>query len=249
MRVPGLTQSSLCCRAQRPAAQEKITITASDGLAVTADVYRAMPAEDATWIVLAHQAGSSRGEYRTIAPRLNKLGFNAIALDQRSGRTFGGVANQTAALAKRQKKKQTYLAAMPDILAGIAWAREQTTGRVILWGSSYSAAMAVLLAGEQPRLVDGVVSHSPGEYLRGRSVRKAAAKISVPVLITSPANEKQQWQKIFASIGDEAQDRLCAGKRRPAWILGTDPRAQPIIASRIGRWSRNSSRPTSSRHS
>ncbi|MGI9409869.1 MAG: hypothetical protein ACR2OV_07335, partial [Hyphomicrobiaceae bacterium] len=51
--------------------------------------------------------------------------------------------------------------------------------------------------------VDGVVSHSPGEYLRGRSVRKAAAKISVPVLITSPANEKKQWQKIFASIGDK----------------------------------------------
>ena len=203
MRIIGLTATFLVLSSAASLAQEEVTIPASDGLTVTADVYRAHAGKDTTWIVLAHQAGSSRGEYRTIAPRLNTLGFNAIALDQRSGRTFGGVANQTAALAGRQKKKQTYLAAMPDILAGIAWAREQTTGRVILWGSSYSAAMAVLLAGEQPHLVDGVVSHSPGEYLRGRSVRKAAAKIAVPVLITSPANEKQQWQKIFASIGDK----------------------------------------------
>ncbi|MGI9261835.1 MAG: hypothetical protein ACR2QR_07355, partial [Woeseiaceae bacterium] len=65
-------------------ARETATLAAADGLKVTADVYRAIDTPDATWIVLAHQAGSSRGEYRTIAPRLNKLGFNAIAIDQRS---------------------------------------------------------------------------------------------------------------------------------------------------------------------
>ncbi|MGI9480277.1 MAG: hypothetical protein ACR2PI_26540, partial [Hyphomicrobiaceae bacterium] len=65
-------------------ARETATLAAADGLKVTADVYRAVDTPDATWIVLAHQAGSSRGEYRTIAPRLNKLGFNAIAIDQRS---------------------------------------------------------------------------------------------------------------------------------------------------------------------
>ena len=203
MRATGLFATLLLLTGTVAAGQEKTTLRAGDGLAVTADIYRFNANKNANWIVLAHQAGSSRGEYRTIAPRLNKLGFNAIALDQRSGAGFGGVVNQTAATAKRLKKKQSYMAAMPDVLAGIAWARQQTSGRVILWGSSYSAAMALLLAGEQPGLVDGVVSHSPGEYLRGRSVGKAAVNIAVPVLITSPANEKNKWKRIFAGIREK----------------------------------------------
>ena len=90
-------------------AQKQVTLQASDGLTVSADIYTASTAADATWIVLAHQAGASRGEYRTIAPRLNKLGYNAIALDQRSGRAFAGVTNKTAALAKSKKKSRSYL--------------------------------------------------------------------------------------------------------------------------------------------
>ncbi|MGI9422562.1 MAG: alpha/beta hydrolase, partial [Hyphomicrobiaceae bacterium] len=197
--VVGLVQFAMTIQVL---AAELITLKAADGLTITADVYRTIERSDATWIVLAHQAQASRGEYTTIAPRLNRLGFSAIALDQRSGGGFAGVSNTTAARAKRLKKRRDYLAATPDVLAGIAWARSQTSGEVILWGSSYSAALALLLAGEQPQLVDGVVSHSPGEYLRGKSVSTAAKGIAVPVLITSPANEKRKWQRIFASIKD-----------------------------------------------
>ena len=181
-------------------ARESVTLKAADGLAVTADVYRAHSSPNAPWIVLAHQAGSSRGEYREIAPRLNQLGFDAIALDQRSGRRFAGIRNETAALAKKKGQRQSYLAARPDIQAGIDWARSQTTGQVILWGSSYSAALALLMAGEQPKLVDAVVSMAPGEYIRGKSIGGAASKISVPVLIMSPAHERKRWRKIFQRI-------------------------------------------------
>ncbi|MEM8975296.1 MAG: hypothetical protein AAGD43_24815, partial [Pseudomonadota bacterium] len=132
-------------------AQQQITLRAADGLVVTADVYQTKQASNAIWIVLAHQAGASRGEYRTIAPRLNELGYNAVALDQRSGRAFAGVTNKTSALAKVQKKGRSYIAARPDLEAGIAWAREQTSGPVVLWGSSYSAALALLMAGEKPQ--------------------------------------------------------------------------------------------------
>ncbi|MEM9354730.1 MAG: alpha/beta hydrolase [Pseudomonadota bacterium] len=181
-------------------AQQQVTLRAADGLVVTADVYQTSKAPSAVWIVLAHQAGASRGEYRTIAPRLNKLGYNAIALDQRSGRAFAGVANKTSALAKAQKKGRSYIAARPDIEAGVAWARKQTSGPVILWGSSYSAALALLMSGEKPQLVDGVISHAPGEYFRGKSIRKVAVNIAVPVLITSASHEKKKWRRIFAAI-------------------------------------------------
>lgn len=181
-------------------AQTEISLKASDGLNVTADVYKVNSSSDAIWLVLAHQAGASRGEYRTIAPRLNELGYNAIALDQRSGRRFAGVANKTAARAAKKKLSRTYLAARPDIQAGVDWARQQTSGRVVLWGSSYSAALALLMAGENPKSVDGVVSHAPGEYLKGKSIRRAAINITVPVLITSASHEKKKWRQIFAAI-------------------------------------------------
>lgn len=193
-------------------AQKQVTLQASDGLTVSADIYTASTAADATWIVLAHQAGASRGEYRTIAPRLNKLGYNAIALDQRSGRAFAGVTNKTAALAKNKKKSRSYLAARPDIEAGIAWARQQTSGPVILWGSSYSAALALLMSGESPNLVDGVVSHAPGEYSRGKSIRKVAVNISAPVLITSAAHEKKKWRRIFAAIPGDRKTGFAPNK-------------------------------------
>lgn len=187
-------------------AQTPVTIRATDGLEYTADVYQSVDGQAATWIVLAHQAGASRGEYRTIAPRLNKLGFNAVALDQRSGRAFAGVANTAVTAARKLRKAQGYLAARPDIEAGVAWARTQTSGKVLLWGSSYSAALAILMAGETPKLVDGVVSNSPGEYLKGKSIWRAAKKITIPVLITSPARERRRWQKIFRNIGTTAKE-------------------------------------------
>jgi len=182
------------------AAAERVTLTASDGLAVTADVYPGPGGATGPWIVLAHMAGSSRGEYREIAPRLNRLGYGAIALDQRSGSGFGGVANRTAAAAASKGKGQGYLDAAPDIEAGIAYARSRTGGPVVLWGSSYSAALALLLAGERPGLIDGVIAMSPGEYLSGRSVGRAAAHIAVPVLIVSPPAETGQWRHIYEAV-------------------------------------------------
>lgn len=180
---------------------ERLTLTAADGLPVTADVYRsADPRPTAPWIVLAHMAGASRGEYREIAPRLNRLGYNAIALDQRSGSGFGGVANETAAAARAAGKARDFLSAVPDIDAGIAYARSRTHGTVLLWGSSYSAALALLLAGERPGLVDGVIAASPGEYLTGHSVAGTAARIAVPVLIVSPTAEAGQWRAILDAI-------------------------------------------------
>ena len=44
-------------------------------------------------LVLFHQAGWSRGEYREIAPKLNELGYICLAIDQRSGKGVNGVAN------------------------------------------------------------------------------------------------------------------------------------------------------------
>ena len=200
-RVPFLAFLLITVLAASPAHAEPVTFQAEDDLQITADVYRpATPSS--TTIVLFHQAGSSRGEYRDIAPRLARKGFVALAVDQRSGNAFAGVVNETAAKAKAEGKPTGYTDALPDLEAAIRFAREALgAGTVVIWGSSYSASLALVLAGRDPKLADGVLAFSPGEYFKGKpAVAKAAARIRVPVFITAARSEAKQWAGIYRAI-------------------------------------------------
>lgn len=200
------------CLAQESEAPAKtVTFESLDGVTITADLYRADADPKTPMIVLCHQAGWSRGEYREIAPRLNRLGFNCLALDQRSGGQVNEVPNQTAVAAERANQPTGFVDAEQDIRAALRWVRpEQAQGPVLLWGSSYSAALALRIAGEHPDLVDGVLAFSPGEYFTrfGQPqdwIRRSAAKIECPVFITSALGEANRWQPIYASISSEKQ--------------------------------------------
>ncbi len=181
------------------AAPETVSFQASDGLEVTADYYRVSKAR-APLVVLFHQAGSSRGEYKDIAPRLNQLGFAALAVDQRSGRTDSGIANETAARAKEAGLSTGYEDARPDMEAAIEYARDLTEGPIVLWGSSYSASLVLMLAGEgEP--VAAVLAFSPGEYFADKmAVQEAASYIDTPTFITSAREETDEWVQIFEAI-------------------------------------------------
>ena len=186
-----------------PALAETVQFKASDGLEVTGEVTK--PATGGTTaIVLFHQAGSSRGEYKKIAPRLAKLGYTVLAVDQRSGNHFDGVKNKTAKRAKDAGKATAYTDALPDLKAAATYARD-TLGakKVVLWGSSYSAALAIVIAGTEPKLIDGVLAFSPGEYFGGKpGVVSSAANITIPTFITSAKTEQQQWAGIIKAIPD-----------------------------------------------
>ena len=75
-----------------------------DGIQITADLYMSHKTS-APFIVLFHQARWSRGEYREIAPKLNKMGFNCLAVDQRSGDAVNGVENETKKSADRKSTR------------------------------------------------------------------------------------------------------------------------------------------------
>ena len=211
--VLALVAGVMLVQAQADGAQgyETVTFASGDGLEVSADWY-AFHVDPATpVIVLCHQAGWSRGEYREIAPRLGELGFNCLALDQRSGGRTQGVANLTARRAESARKATGYTDAEQDIVAGLAFAREHhAQGPVLLWGSSYSASLALRIAGEHQGLVDGVLAFSPGEYFEreGKAenwIERSAAKIAVPMFITSARKEARSWKKIHAAVRGEAK--------------------------------------------
>ncbi|MGY8905176.1 MAG: alpha/beta hydrolase [Burkholderiales bacterium] len=175
---------------------EPVTLTAADGVKVFADFSpaTASPGGKAPLIVAFHQAGSNRAEYAPLLPRLNQAGFGVLTIDQRSGgSSFGGKNQTVAALGK----SGNYDAALPDMQAALAWAKTQAAGApVIVWGSSYSAAMVFVLAARHPSpdplQVQGLLAFSPGEYLGNPSaVRSAAQKLTVPVFITQSGDKDE----------------------------------------------------------
>jgi dienelactone hydrolase len=74
-----------------------------------------------------------------------------------------------------------------DLEAALVWAKSSgRSGPVIVWGSSYSAALVFLLAAKHPQDVKALLAFSPGEYLAGASsMRSAAAQLSIPIFVTS----------------------------------------------------------------
>lgn len=186
------------------ALKDTIRFPSEDGLMVTADLYIKKNDTTAPFIILYHQAGWSRGEYAEIAPRLNTLGFNCMAVDLRSGGKVNGVRNHTALRATTQHKKTSYEHALPDMLRAIEMVKKQfASGTVILWGSSYSASLALKIAGDWPDLVDGVLAFAPGEYFNTHTktwIQDSATHITIPTFITSARNEKPSWSDIFDAI-------------------------------------------------
>jgi dienelactone hydrolase len=162
-----------------------VTLRAEDGLKVSGLYYRSTRAR--AIILLFHQAGSGKGEYATIAPRLVATGFSALAIDQRSGGSLFG-PNETVG---RLGREATYLEAKKDLAGALAWARSNRLP-VILWGSSYSAALVFEIAAEHPGEASAVLAFSPGEYLgSGSPVANSAARVSVPIYVTSSASRDE----------------------------------------------------------
>ena len=195
-------------------------------------------------IVLFHQAGWSRGEYLEIAPKLNKLGFNVLAVDVRSGNKVNGVINQTAKRARKAGKGVSYLDAQQDIESTLLYARKLTekNTKIIAWGSSYSVALILQIAGNKPKLVDALLAFSPGEYFKrsGKSadwVQQSAQFINVPVFILSAKSEKRRWQKIFTVIKGKKTSFLPETKgnygSRALWEKYSDSNAYWSAVSRF----------------
>jgi dienelactone hydrolase len=175
---------------------ETVQFKATDGVLITAETGGKARGPV---IILFHMAGASRGEYRDIAPRLHTLGYRTLAVDQRSGGGFNGVRNETVAGVGRSAG---YAAAIPDLKAAGIYARHvMKAKRVGVIGSSYSASLVLIVAGNDAGFADAVMSFSPGEYFSdGRHVRTAATKIKAPVFLTAARGEIGQITPIAKVI-------------------------------------------------
>lgn len=209
--------------AEAPAKEpfETITRKLPDGIVMTGDLYRASDGASKPVLVCMHMTGSSRGEYRTIAPRMTTLGVNVLAVDLRCGgegevanrrtKARSGTMNETWKMATEQKKPTSYLDAYPDVVQATAWAHELfPASRVGLMGSSFSASLVLVCAAEHGDEVDAVLSYSPGEYMKPWSIADKVKKLDVPTYITcgNTGADSDQAKPIAAAI--EKKERVHA---------------------------------------
>jgi dienelactone hydrolase len=166
-----------------------VTFPARDGVTVYAKPYPAASAT-APWIVLFHQAGSNKNEYAPIAPRLAALGYNALAVDQRSGGDLYAPGNETV---QHLGRSESYEKAFADLEAAVDYVhRTHPAAKLYVLGSSYSAALVFELAAKEPSLVAAVMAFSPGEYLVDKhAVHAAARQVRVPVFIDTAADKDE----------------------------------------------------------
>ncbi|HSY76835.1 MAG TPA: hypothetical protein VK890_08265 [Bacteroidia bacterium] len=179
-------------------AQDKITFIAPDKLLVTADLY--LVNDTLPYMVLCHDIKSSRGEYKDLAKRFNKLGYNCLAIDMRIGGTKNGVDNETTSLAKAKHITTKLLDSQVDITGAINYAYEKSHKKVILIGSGFSASL-VLYIGSTNSKVSSVLAFSPSDYFAGLLDTKTAfPKCPVPVFVASSRAEAAATKTYVSTI-------------------------------------------------
>lgn len=192
-------------------AHERVHFYAPDSLLLSANYYPATGVVKGA-ILLCHQAGWNKYEYDSTAVVLQQRGYHCLALDQRSGGTMGvwedggGPINQSYHRASAQGLKTDYLSAEQDMLAGIEYLSSKVAMPVILWGSSYSAALALHLGFEQEQ-VRAIIAFSPGDYFDDKkpSLKSVLAKANKPYFITSSKKEAEDIKPMLPKASKSSQ--------------------------------------------
>ncbi|HEX5715195.1 MAG TPA: alpha/beta fold hydrolase [Thermoanaerobaculia bacterium] len=166
---------------------QEVQLKTSDRLTVYGDLYETDSAAPRPLIVLVHQGdGNARGEYAPIIPRLLSEGFDVLAIDSRLGGGMFEAVNRT--VDRNPIRDWKYCDAYPDLVAALDHAKGR---KVVVWGSSYSATLALRLAAERPGDVAAVLAFSPasGPAMGDCQPVPYAARVKVPVLVVRPKKE------------------------------------------------------------
>lgn len=182
------TRSEECdCNDEQNSNPVSVQFPSLDGLMISADLYQLH--DDSATIVLCHQARFGKAEYSGIAQKLRARGYNCLAIDQRSGGNVMDVYNMTYKRALQDSLPVGFLDAEQDIIAAINYANTNNSGKIILWGSSYSSSLVLKIA-KSMEAVDAVLAFSPGKYFgKEYSLMDSISGLQIPAFVTSSKAE------------------------------------------------------------
>ncbi len=222
---------------------QTVSFPSGDGLEISADFYPGVNPSAPT-VLLFHQSASSRGEFREIGPKLQTLGYNALAVDLRWGGARNGIRNETAQRfgtaeimaqveAGTLSPWPTIDEAYQDMRAALGWLEvEGYAGPRYVLGSSFSATLVYRLGFEEE--VAGVLAYSPGEYddARPEFVREWANLLRVPVLSVAAPDEEDLVRPIADAVVSGGSHYVVAPAGvHGASILDVDDRNWAMLAT------------------
>jgi len=199
-----------------------IRFSSSDNLEITADEY--VVSADSPYLILLHEQGSSRGEFRAIAQRLCKMDLNCLAVDVRNGGNNRRISNETAKRCRDRKCPAGPDDVIKDIQAAISYAYEKEGKPVILFGCGANASLSLMVA-RQNDSVSAVVALSPGEYFRPElSVQDTISGLTKPVFVTSSKMEFPYVSELVSGMDENfvtlCEPQLGEGGRGSASLTG-----------------------------
>ncbi|MBN2350856.1 MAG: dienelactone hydrolase family protein [Bacteroidales bacterium] len=178
--------------------QQKVYFYSADSLKITADLF--LKDYSLPYILLFHQGGFSRGEFREIAGKLMKFNYNCLAVDLRAGDKVNYVRNETAQRAHENNIPHQMIDAKSDILAAINYVSKNSDQPMVLFGSSFSASLCILAAKNNEK-VKAVIAFSPGEYFRPEIIVKDELDgFDKPVFVSSSDLEYTYILDMFSSV-------------------------------------------------
>ena len=172
---------------------EDIAFITPDSIKIFGQLYEVDKSKDI--ILLFHQGGSNiRGEYGPILSKILDFGLNVLAIDQRLGGQIYGNYNRTIYNIPTHSFNNNYgyCDAYNNLEGALELSQELGfTGKKILWGSSYSASLAIQLADNRPEDVGAVLSFSPasGRVMEGCNPDQHYPTVKVPLLVLRPPSE------------------------------------------------------------
>ena len=173
----------------------EISFYTPDSIKIFGDLYELDKKENT--ILLFHQGGSNaRGEYATIIPKLIEEGFNILAIDQAVGGQFYGNYNLTLANIHTHRfgDGYGYCDAYNNLESALDYIIDSGfSGDKIIWGSSYSASLAIHLANNRQNDINGVLAFSPatGGSMKDFLPSKYFESLKLPLIILRPPNEME----------------------------------------------------------
>ncbi|MEP2447183.1 MAG: alpha/beta fold hydrolase [Balneola sp.] len=179
---------------------ESIEFKSKDGLAVSGNLYEIDSRKPV--ILLLHQANYNKHEYADIAPKLNEMGYNVLAIDQRSGGPFAGKMNETFDRTQKEGLGEIQMTdAEQDIEAAVNYLHKKYDQKVTVWGSSYSSSLALFVAADNNK-VNGVIAFSPGNYFGDAKPKLSSVfkKLEKPFLVTSSKEEATDLSKELEGV-------------------------------------------------
>ncbi|MEM9649904.1 MAG: hypothetical protein AAF969_15605, partial [Bacteroidota bacterium] len=174
----------------------EISFYTPDSIQIFGDLYE-LDKQGKT-ILLFHQGGSNaRGEYAPIIPKLMEEGYNILAIDQRAGGQFYGSYNRTLANIPSHgfDDGYGYCDAYNNLESALDYVMKAGfTGDKIIWGSSYSAALAIHLTHNRQQDISGALAFSPasGNAVKDCLPNKYFETIKIPLLILRPPHEMER---------------------------------------------------------